>query len=395
MEVWVLKKQKKPKLLILYNDGSMLEVSEKKLTVNLIKKAQYLLVPALKKPNVYWCVRAAKEWFASRYIIDIAIDAVYVDFEDGDATNYGTVPSHFETTSLVEAVNFVCTLYKLNGYGEVIEQGTNDLNSCVHIFTPSKIHMILLDSERQILREYESEEYHCPDGESNDAVEIIFNLERQADCLDDLIIGFGADSSSLNGIPQLIETDFQSMQWRARKKITKCKYGGFKLFRIDYFGAYFLGSDDIWNRCLCTKGIWCRIFGLSTLDVQYLNTNLQTQIFYVDHPAPITKNVFCEACENDDIDTYKILYHMPINDAFTFIQWIAFSEDIISYMTLMTYMIDSCSNDTDISDIKILIFACDNDQTFDSPDSLMCSQSEALLGKFRQYLLSKVYKEEK
>lgn len=393
------KKKKSPKLLILYKNGTMLEISEKKLEPNYMKKAKYLLVPIDKKPNAYWCVRPSKMWFASRYIVDMQMDVCIVDFEESLYSNYGFVPSHFESTSLVAFVNFLCTLYKLNGYLNLAEQGTGDLNACLQMFTPSKIQVVALDDDKHIKYELVSPEIYHTEGYSDSATDVIFQLEKMGDILSDLLFGFDSAKDTINCIPQLIEVDFMRMEWAERKKITKCRYNGYKLFRIDDFGAYFLGSDDIWNRCMRARGMWLYIFGLGTNDAELLPKAIRNGVMQCDHVSPMNRQILSEACDNEEIDAYAVRYHMSIADPFAYLQWITFSEDIIAYVVLMTYIVENSIDESsvDISNIKVLIFGCNSESgaEFASPDSLMCSQSEALLGKIRQYLLDRIYKEEK
>ncbi|MCM1214122.1 MAG: hypothetical protein NC548_06330 [Lachnospiraceae bacterium] len=393
-----MKKQKKPKLLILYRNGAMREISEKKLRPEHMKKGRYMLVPISKKTNAYWCVRPSTEWFAAKYIVDITIDTLLLDYEESIVQNYGTIPTHYETSSLVDFANYLCTLYKINGYQEVIEQGTSDICTSLQHFTPSHISVQLLDSDNTIMREYISQEEHFENGYSDDVVmRVVNNIDFQGSCLETLLMGLGVNSESLNGIPQLIEPDFNQMTWEEKKKITKCRYGGYKLFRIDYFGAYFLGSDDIWNRCLTSSGIWCKMYSFSLTDVNLMPKMVSHYLYQADHPSFLTKTALCEICENDEFDMWTLMYQFPISDAFTYLQWLTFSEDIVSYMTLMTYLIVDyfTCGPVNINDIKVLLFLCDgNSNSYSSPDSIMCSQSEVILGKLRQYLLTKLYKED-
>ena len=390
------KKKKSPKLLILYKDGSMLEVSEKKLEPAHMKKAKYLLVPIDKKPNAYWCVRPSKMWFASKYIVDMKWDACLVDFEESLIENFGDLPSHFETNSMIAFANYLCTLYKVNGYCNVIEEGLGDLATELQMFTPSKIRVITFDDQKNIICDIETEEFHYQDGYSDTANEIIFQLEKQAESLDDFLLEFGSSKSGINCLPMLIEVDFNQMAWAERKKITKWRYNGYKLFRIDDFGAYFLGSDDIWNRILRTPGVWMRIYGLDANDGRFMSHEIGAALHNCDKITDRIKIVLSEACDNDDIDSYVVRYHLSVADPQAYLKWILFSEDIIGYTVLMTYIIANYNACVNIDDIKILIFTSDTEygSPFTAPDSLMCSQSEALLGKIRQYLLNRIYKEE-
>lgn len=390
-----MKKKKHEKILILYKDGTMLEVSEKKLEPNHMKKAKYFMIPIAKKPNTYWCTRPSKSWFAHRYVVDIEMDACMVDFEESIIENIGTIPSHYETKSLVEFGNFLCTLYRLNGYLNVVEEGLGDIAYSMQIFTPSYLHVQTLDKSGHIIRDIYSESLHAPDGYSDDAVEIIYRLEKQAEFLDDYLLGFDGAKDGLNCIPQLLEVDFNQMRWVERKKITKCKYNGYKLFRIDDFGAYFLGSDDIWNRCLVAPGLWTKVYGINTMDGSYMSKAIKSAIQQCDHVSTNAKIILSEACSNEEFDMFMLYYGISIADPYAYLKWIIFSEDIVSYMTLMAYMVESAQRESvDLENIKVLCFITRNDSDFISPDSLVCSQSEALLGKIRQYLLDQIYKEE-
>lgn len=390
-----MKKKKHEKLLILYRDGTLAEISEKKLEPNHMKKAKYLMIPIVKKPNTYWCTRPSKSWFAHRYVVDIEMDACLVDFEESLVTNFGTLPSHYETKSMIEFGNFLCILYRLNGYLNVVEEGLGDISYDTQLFTPAYIHVQTFDESGHSIRDIQTKTLHAEDGYADDVVEIIYWLEKQAEFLDDFLLGFDGAKDGLNCIPQLIEIDFARMQWAERKKITKCKYNGYKLFRIDDFGAYFLGSDDIWNRCLIAPGFWSKIYGINTMDGSFMSKAIKSAMQQCDHVSTNTKMILSDACSNEEFEVFSLYYGISIADPYAYLKWITFSEDIISYMTLMTYMVESAQHDSvDLENIKVLFFLTRTDSDFISPDSLVCSQSEALLGKIRQYLLDQIYKEE-
>ena len=139
-----------------------------------------------------------------------------------------------------------------------------------------------------------------------------------------------------------------------------------------------------------------RIYGLDANDGRFMSHEIGAALHNCDKITDRIKIVLSEACDNDDIDSYVVRYHLSVADPQANLKGILFSEDIIGYTVLMTYIIANYNACVNIDDIKILIFTSDTEygSPFTAPDSLMCSQSEALLGKIRQYLLNRIYKEE-
>ena len=114
---------KSEKILILYRDGNYKWKKLKKLTKDDMNKKEikYLLIPSIKNPLLFYTILPDERLLSEKFHIQLTMDIANIDFDNDYFTFLDRFESEYEANSLLDFIEFISILYKINGISETME----------------------------------------------------------------------------------------------------------------------------------------------------------------------------------------------------------------------------------------------------------------------------------
>lgn len=326
----------KPKIIILYKDKSYKLIKEnefyKEMKSN--KSIRCLLFPSLTNNLVYYPVLPDKCLLSNEFKIDITFDIGQFDFDEDTMTFIDRFTSHYETTSVLQFINYISIFYKINGCAEIFESAfLGDGYTIVSTIYP--IHY-------NISFGYGNEKYNIDSGilrnsiKDNYLPDTAFRwiTDGRMDSISHILFTSDFGENSFYNLPLLIA--LRNENWFQTKYANKITYLNLNpddiiLIKINGFNSYYLS----------TYKMYCKMTHTNTfvMDVFISPEEMLQDPLYLDYAyryQSINQNDRDALCRyiKEEYE-YVFGYTFSLGDAYCFITWIAFNYDIINYLTAL------------------------------------------------------------
>lgn len=389
-----MSKKKLQYITVLYKNGSFDEVREDRLEKKHVDshRVKYLIFPDLTRNLVYNIVKPTSLLLAKRFESDMLIQGSDVEFDEGVISPFGTIPSECSTESVVEFIQYITTLYRLYGFAEIMES-SNMLKDyqMSFVFYPIEYSTRFYDDHDRLM---ETIHQKLPRASG----EMYLERDIFAWITEDRMRGyqeilFQADApkgdESVMDTPRIIRL-FTNRSWIPVKK-PKHLDNERALFRIDGFGGYLLISKHIWE--LMTGKGSIDLWTYSYIEPELYDDSKQKTAFRVEMLGQIQQLFERGLVEN--FHGYDLVMHWEIRDPYVFSQWLAYGEDIISYINIVTYFAALKLSDEEMDEemtntmANLSVPECVTYLWMDNPSTLLTNQ-DIMRGKLKSNLLSRL-----
>ena len=372
-------------LSIFYHNGDVEEVREDKLEKKHVnsRKVDFILSPSIGKNLVYNIVKPSTLLLAKRFVSNMVIQCAEVEYDDYYIQRLGDIPSSIETTSVVQFIQYITTLYRLYGFSEIMESSNmiKDYNNSF-AFYPIAYSTEFYDASGRLMERIEN--YNLPQL-TEENYECTINDNLFAWITEGRLCGykeilFECDSKtgdkSVMDTPKLIQIFKNNNSWIPLKKLRQLKTKDRALFRIDGFGSYMLISRHIWE--LITGRGRVDIWTYSYIEPEKYNDEDPTEfrVKMLDNIKELFENNMVE-----NFHGYDLILQWKIRDSYIFSQWLIYAEDLISYLNIVTYFTALRQDEFVESDLTVA--DCVTYLWMDNPSQIF-TNNEIMKGKFKE-----------
>lgn len=368
---------KSNQLIILYKNNEVGLINPDKLKEKHInyKTVKYILVPAFGKPNVFYIIKPSKLLLAKRFKVSMTIDASMVDYEESLVSYIDSIDSSIDTKSMVEFVNFMATLYKINGFAELLESSALDMCYAIQSFYPTEYHVEFFDDKDNLMDSINSGKLEITRRNLyTDECPVNFIVQDRMDPLEDILFNISSATKSIHDLP--FDFHLDGNYWRDSVKLSQLKGTDIILFYLKGFGAYFLLDVSTINQFI--KLHPCRMLS----QVHGSDRRDDAILKRLDKLSEYDRISIGEHIENNEFDNYTLLYEFNLADLWTNTAFFCFGSDIVMYLRMIAFLMEDCES-KEFSDYRLVMF--------DATNRKLYIDTEIQSGKLKEAIVQQIF----
>ena len=374
---------KSEKIFILYRDKSYKWKKIMKLTKEDMnpKEVRYLLIPSIKNPLVFYVVLPDKRLLSERFKIHITMDIANIDCDNQYFDFIDRFQSDYETDSLLEFIEFISILYKINGSAEIMEDswlidGVTDTRSIYPVY-----YNIQFINHDKVIDEIDSGELPNYTNES-ELRETAFEWVTQSrmDAISSILLSWDSDKNSIVKLPILLilkNDSWGKIRYNYNIEDFNLDPDVLVMVRLEGFGSYYLTTYREYKMMTKVKSFSMDVI-VTNIDHDSIESNLYQDIGFKFNYAPqIERDAFCRYIKEAGYPLYKYTY--SLGDIYSLLVWISFSKDIIIYLRALFHTMEEDKFIICIRHIGKL-------------SNYVCSFDEIMKGAFQEYLTKYIWR---
>lgn len=333
-------------LIIWYKDGSTRMVNEHDLKPKHMDKRQVQLVlcPDLYRPNIFIPIKPNPLWLAHEFIGQIAIQCSLLDYEEQLADPLAELPSVIQTNSLVEFVYYITSLYRANGFSDLLSSAISDSFTINYSFYPIKYSFTFKDIKGEIIRTIDNKKLSALKSSTyldNGLVEFVCKDRLKA--LKELLYEVECGDSYRETISKLPKAILLSDDMAySVKKPSRLDMTAIVLYRLYGYESYLVMTPKMVSNILMKLPARCNI-GVYDPDIcekSYLVHASQREI----------KETFAEIPYNPDssLDDFVLFMELSFSDHSEYLGFMMYLQEFFEYLKIITAVIvdKDCSTST-------------------------------------------------
>lgn len=291
---------------------------------------KYILFPSLTSDLIYYPIIPNKCLLSTKFTIDINFNIGDFDFDEDTFAFIDEFSSHYETTSVFQFIEYLSIFYKLSGSAEITESLflSESSNLCAIYPVNYKITFDKMYSKYNIdsgdLKRVLHDCY-LPDTAFN------WITEGRMDPLSDLLYIIDSSKNSATNLPLFIglyEKNWIKAKYTNNLSQLNLPLNTLSLIKLEGYNSYYLTTYELFIKMMHIETLSINVL-ISTIDSIrdsiYVNYALNYETSSQD-----TRDELCKYIKDEF--AYYFDYTFSIGDVYSFLIWISFNQDIISYL---------------------------------------------------------------
>lgn len=325
-----------PRIIVLYKTKRYKVINPSKLYHELQHDSDIrcLLFPSLSRNLVYYPILPSKCLLSSKFVVDITFDIGDFDFDENSFTFIDRFSDHYETTSVLQFIEYISIFYKIPGVSSELEYAfLSDGYSEIPAIYPIQ-YRISFD------RHYK--EYDIDSGELKSSTtdcylpDAAFNwiTDERLDNMSSIMYTIGIGKNSYHNLPLIM--GLKNNEWCKTKHMNRVSQLGLDnddiiLVKLGEFNSYYLTTYSIYDRLSKLKSLSLNII-INPIDGINDSMHQQYAIKYNNisqYDREILFNYLKDEC------SYYFDYTFIVGDNYSILIWLIFNQDIISYLAAL------------------------------------------------------------
>ena len=338
---------KSEKILILYRNGNYKWKKLKKLTKDDMNKKEikYLLIPSIKNPLLFYTILPDERLLSEKFHIQLTMDIANIDFDNDYFTFLDRFESEYEANSLLDFIEFISILYKINGISETMENSwLSDGMTDVRTIYPVryKIEFITHNKITDVIDSGELKNY--TDDSELKSTAFTWITDERMDAISDILLTWDSEKNSIVKLPILLT--FKDDKWNKIKYINnfesiKLDSDDLIMVRLDGYGSYYLTNYRMYKILTHTNTFNMDLIAVNVNDYNFHSSLYRNIGERFDYISQVERDAFCRYTKEEMSFFYGYTYNL--GDIYSLIIWLVFSQDIITYLHALYHtMEDGC-----------------------------------------------------
>lgn len=335
---------KNEKILILYRDGNYKWKKLKKLTKDDMdkKNVNYLLIPSATNSILFYTILPDKRLLSDRFRVKLTMDIANIDFDDDYFTFIDRFDSEYDTDSLIEFIEFISILYKINGVSELIEESWFiDGFSNVRTMYPTmyRIEFYNYNKITDVIDSGDLPNYTYDTKLPFSAFQWL--ISNRMDTISDILLTWDSSKNSILKIPVLltfIDGKYNKIKYANKFDISELSSDVMIMVRLDGYGSYYLTNPKMY-KILTHQNTFNMDLIVTNINSYDISSNIYRDIGEnFESASQIERDAFCRYVKGDGGYLYGHTY--SLGDIYSFIIWLTFSKDTIAYIHALFHTVE-------------------------------------------------------